>query len=142
MRELCMSCVEILIADDQAIFRRGLRSLISTRPEWHVCGEAVDGKEAVEKARQCKPDVVLLDVSMPEMNGLDTARLILQESSRCKILIVSQNDPNLMQQEAVKAGAKGFVAKSDMSRDLVGAIDAILMNGSETPKVQKQNGPL
>jgi PAS domain S-box-containing protein len=137
-----MSCVEILIADDQAIFRRGLRSLISTRPEWHVCGEAVDGKEAVEKARQCKPDVVLLDVSMPEMNGLDAARLILQESSRCKILIVSQNDPNLMQREAVKAGAKGFVAKSDMSRDLVGAIDAILMNGSETPKVQKQNGPL
>jgi PAS domain S-box-containing protein len=124
-----MSFVEILIADDHNLVRSGLRSLIETRADWRVCGEAVNGKEAVEKAKELSPDLVLLDVSMPEMNGLDAARLILQERPDCPILIVSQNDHNTMEKEAVRVGAKGFVHKSRISQDLLGAIEKVVGNG-------------
>jgi DNA-binding NarL/FixJ family response regulator len=124
-----MSFVEILIADDHNLVRRGLRSLIETHPDWHVCGEALNGKEAVEKAKELKPDLILLDVSMPEMNGLDAARLILQDRPDCRILMVSQNDHNAMEREAVLAGAQGFVHKSRISQDLLGAIEKLVGNG-------------
>src|ERR1700757_2679682 len=104
-----MSWVEFLIADDHELFRRGLRTLIESRSEWHVCGEAENGQVAVEKARQLNPQVVLLDVTMPEMNGLDAARVIRKQNPDSEILIVSQNDPNLLEKAAVDVGAHGFI---------------------------------
>lgn len=120
-----MNSVNILIADDHAMFRRSLRALIESRPEWRVCGEAADGKEAVEKAVSLDPDVILMDVSMPEMNGLDATKLIRHKAPRCKILVVSQNDPLLMQKAAVQAGALGFVHKATVSQDLIPAIEGV-----------------
>lgn len=117
--------LRILIADDHDIVRRGLRSLLTTRAEWNVCGEAADGKEAVDKARQLKPDVVVLDVSMPNLNGLDAARRIRREVPESEILILSQHESREMVNEAVRAGALGYVVKSDISRDLLSAIEAV-----------------
>jgi PAS domain S-box-containing protein len=124
-----MNPIQILIADDHELFRRSLRSLVDSRPGCRVCGEAVDGKEAVAKAKELQPDVVLLDVSMPEMNGLDAARIICESVPQSKILMISQNDPQLMETASRQAGAKGFVAKSRISQDLFGHIEAVVSNG-------------
>jgi PAS domain S-box-containing protein len=117
--------LRILIADDHDIVRRGLKSLLRTRADWDVCGEAADGKEAVDKAKQLKPDVVVLDVSMPNLNGLDAARRIRREVPGSEILILSQHESREMVNEAVRAGALGYVVKSDISRDLLSAIEAV-----------------
>jgi DNA-binding NarL/FixJ family response regulator len=124
-----MAPVEILLADDHDMVRRGLRSLIESHPDWKVCGEAANGKEAVRKAAALRPDVAVLDVSMPEMNGLDAARLIRQEIPSCKVLIVSQNEGRLMEKAAADVGAHGFVQKSNIPRDFVKAIAALIKNG-------------
>ncbi len=100
--------LRILLADDHEIVRRGLCALLQKHEGWEVVGEATDGREAVEKAKQLKPDVVILDVGMPNLNGLDATRQLLQY------------DP-----EALDAGARGFVLKSDAARDLVSAVDAL-----------------
>ncbi len=125
-----MSATKILIADDHELFRHTLRSLIESRPDWRVCGEAADGREAVEKAAELKPHLVLLDLSMPEMNGLDAARLIRKQAPDARILIVSQNDPQLLEKPAIESGAKGFIQKSRISQDLFRAIEAALRNGA------------
>src|SRR4051794_33398017 len=121
-----MAAVRILIADDHEIVRRGLRLLIASRPEWQVCGEAEDGEEAIEKAKLLRPDVILLDVSMPRMNGLDAARILRREVPQSEIIIVSQNDPSIMQARAFEVGARGYVAKSNLSRDLLSSLESIL----------------
>jgi PAS domain S-box-containing protein len=142
-----MSSVQILIADDHELFRRSLRSLVESRPDWRVCGEAADGKEAVERTKELKPDVILLDVSMPEMNGLDAARLIRLNTPETQILIVSQNDAELMQKQALQAGAKGFIQKSKVSQELSRAVDS-LMHSEEnrgtngTPTQVKARNPI
>jgi PAS domain S-box-containing protein len=120
-----MGSMEILIADDHELFRRGLRSFLESRSDWHVCGEAADGKEAVAKAKELKPDVVLLDVSMPKMNGLEAARLIRREIPDSNILIVSQNDANLMEKAALQAGARRYIQKTRISPDLTEALEAL-----------------
>ncbi len=135
-----MSSVEILIADDHELFRRGLRSLIESRPDWRVCGEASDGREAVEKAKELKPHLVLLDLSMPEMNGLEAARLIRQQTPDAGILIVSQNDPHLLEKPAIESGAKGFIQKSKISQDLFPAIEAVVRNGAGSNGNHRREG--
>lgn len=120
-----MRAINILVADDHELFRRSLRSLIELRPGWHVCGEAGDGKEAVKRAKSLNPDVILLDVSMPEMNGLDAARLIRQQRPESQILIISQNDAEVIQQKALEAGARAFIQKSRLSQDLIKALEEL-----------------
>ena len=133
-----MSSVRILIADDHEIVRRGIRSLFTLRPDWDVCGEAVDGREAVEKAKQLLPDVVLLDISMPFLNGLEAARIIRREVPQSRVLIVSQYDAAHMRTKALEAGACGYVAKSDLSRELLAAVEATLGNEvSQAPSPAK-----
>ena len=120
-----MGLLRILIADDHEVVRRGLRSLLSSRADWEVCGEAVDGREAVQKAKCLKPDLVVLDISMPHLNGLDVTRIIRKESPQSEILILSQHESPEVVRAAREAGARGYVVKADISRDLLSVVEAV-----------------
>ncbi len=120
-----MTRARVLIADDHEVVRRGIRSLLENQPSWEVCGEAVTGREAVEKTIQLTPDVVVLDVGMPELNGLEAARQILKVLPHTEILILTMHDSTQLIHEVLAAGARGYVLKSDAGRDLVAAVDAL-----------------
>jgi len=121
-----LSMVRILIVDDHAILRRGLRTLLAQRADWEVCGEAIDGRDAIQQARQLLPDVILLDISLPQMTGLEAAKQILKDVPKARIVIVSQHEPVQMESRALEIGAHAYVAKLYLSRDLLPAIDAVL----------------
>ena len=116
----------ILIVDDCEPVRRSIQSLLGSRKGWRICGEAADGIEAVEEAKSLRPDVIIMDVSMPRMNGLDAARIILREVRESRILIISQNDPEIVRRQATESHAHGFVEKSHIHRDLISAVEYIL----------------
>ena len=120
-----MSGLRILIADDHEVARQGIRALLESHPGWEVCAEAKDGREAVELANNSKPDIALLDIGMPNLNGLDAARQILATSPAIRILILTMHDAEQVVREVLAAGARGFVLKSDAARDLVAAVDAL-----------------
>jgi DNA-binding NarL/FixJ family response regulator len=120
-----MSGLRILIADDHEVARQGIRALLESHPGWEVCAEAKDGREAVELATNSKPDIVLLDIGMPNLNGLDAARQILAMFPTIRILILTMHDAEQVVREVLAAGARGFVLKSDAARDLVAAVDAL-----------------
>lgn len=115
----------ILLADDHEVVRRGLCALLRAQPDWEVCGEASNGREAVEKALKLKPEVVILDVGMPSLNGLEATRQILKSSPQTKVLILTLHDSDQVVQEVLNAGARGFLLKSDAARDLVAAVEAL-----------------
>jgi len=117
--------LRILIADDHEVARRGIRSILEGHPGWEVCGEAKDGRESVDLARGMKPDVVLLDIGMPNLNGLEAARQILAVSPDAAILILTMHDTDQMVREVLRAGARGFLLKSDAGRDLIAAVEAL-----------------
>jgi DNA-binding NarL/FixJ family response regulator len=117
--------LRILLADDHEIVRRGLCSLLQNHEGWEVCGEATDGREAVEKAKQLRPDVVILDVGMPNLNGLDATRQLMQYDPNFKVIVLTITDSDQVIREALDAGARGFVLKSDAARDLVSAVEAL-----------------
>ena len=121
-----MSSVRILIVDDHEPVRRGMRSLLASRAEWSVCGEARDGCEAVAKAKELRPDVVLMDVSMPGMDGVEAARILRRELPEAKIIMVSQNDRAVVRQQAAEVNAAGHLAKADISLGLIAAVDKAL----------------
>jgi DNA-binding NarL/FixJ family response regulator len=120
--------LRILIADDHEVVRRGLSTLLQTHEGWEICGEAKDGREAVDMARQLKPDVVILDVGMPNLNGLAATRLLSQQNPQQKIIVLTITDSDEVIREALDAGARGFVLKSDAARDLVSAVEALQHN--------------
>lgn len=120
-----MTTLRILIADDHEVARRGIRSLLESHPGWEVCGEAVDGREAVNTANRLKPDLVLLDIGMPSLNGLDAARQILATAPETRVLILTMHDSEQVMREVLAAGAVGFLLKSDAGRDLVAAVEAL-----------------
>jgi DNA-binding NarL/FixJ family response regulator len=117
--------LRILLADDHEIVRRGLIALLQKHEGWEICGEASDGREALEKAKQLKPDVVILDIGMPFLNGLETTRQLLQHDPNFKIIVLTITDSDQVIREALDAGARGFVLKSDAARDLVSAVEAL-----------------
>jgi DNA-binding NarL/FixJ family response regulator len=117
--------LRILIADDHEVARRGIRALLESHPGWEVCGEARDGRETVELASSIKPDLILLDVGMPNLNGLEAARQILAVSPEAAILILTMHDSDQVVREVLRAGARGFLLKSDAGRDLVAAVEAL-----------------
>lgn len=117
--------LRILIADDHEVARRGIRAMLESHPGWEVCGEAKDGREAVELASKEKPDLILLDIGMPNLNGLEAARQILAVSPDIAILILTMHDSDQVVREVLRAGARGFLLKSDAGRDLVAAVEAL-----------------
>ena len=117
--------LRILIADDHELARRGIRALLESHPGWEVCGEAKDGRETVELAASMKPDIVLLDIGMPNLNGLEAARQILNSSPEVAILILTMHDSDNVVREVLRAGARGYLLKSDAGRDLVAAVEAL-----------------
>jgi DNA-binding NarL/FixJ family response regulator len=122
--------LRILIADDHEIVRQGLRSLVESHPGWQVCAEAIDGWDAVHKAREAKPDVIALDIGMPNLNGLEAAREILKDNPKTKILFLTIYDTEQAVKSAVQIGAKGLILKSDAARELLVAIEAIQRNST------------
>jgi len=122
--------IRILIADDHELMRRGLRSLLATRPDWDVCGEAIDGREAIQKAKLLLPDILLLDITMPNIGGLDVARAVSREVPATQVLILSQYEESEMRPHALEAGARGYVSKSEAGRQLLIAIDALIARKS------------
>jgi DNA-binding NarL/FixJ family response regulator len=122
--------VRILVVDDHPVVRHGLKTLLRSRLEWEVVDEAEDGIDAVQKASRLKPDVILLDVSMPGMDGLEACRRIRKNVPSSEVLIVTQHDSPHMMREAIAAGARGYVVKSDAARDLLAAVDAVSQHKS------------
>src|SRR5271169_1815174 len=117
--------LRILIADDHEVVRRGLCALLQAHEGWEICAEAKDGREAIEKAGQLKPDIVILDVGMPNLNGLAATRQLTQHNPHCKVIVLTITDSDQVIREALDAGARGFVLKSDAARDLVSAVEAL-----------------
>src|ERR1700761_5803081 len=115
----------ILLADDHELVRRGLRTLLESQPGWEVCGEASDGRSAVEMSRRLEPDIVVMDVSMPELNGFEATRQILSKQPRIEVLALSMHESQQMVNEVLDAGARGYVLKSDAGSDLVAAVEAL-----------------
>jgi DNA-binding NarL/FixJ family response regulator len=118
----------ILIADDHLLVRKGLRSLLETESSWKVVAEASNGREALVKAKQFRPDLAILDISMPELNGLGASRLILKALPQTRVLILTMHNAEYLVERMLKAGARGYVLKSDAERDLFAAVEAVLRN--------------
>jgi DNA-binding NarL/FixJ family response regulator len=117
--------LRILVADDHEVVRRGLSALLQTQEGWEICAEASDGREAVEKAKQLNPDFVILDIGMPNLNGLAATRQLAQHDPNFKIIVLTVTDTDQVIREALDAGARGFVLKSDAVWDLISAIEAL-----------------
>ena len=120
-----MSSLRILIADDKPLVRSGLRILLERHDGWAVCGEAADGLEALEKATNLKPDVILLDISMPKLDGLSALPLLRDKAPDSEVLILTLHERLDMARAAANAGARAYVAKSRLSTDLVPSIEAV-----------------
>jgi DNA-binding NarL/FixJ family response regulator len=130
-----MAPLRLFLADDHEIVRYGLRSLLETQSGWTVVGEAADGKATIEGVLTTDPDITLMDISMPVIDGLQAARKILASGSRTRILMLSIYDSKEVLGQVVDSGARGFVLKSDAARDLIAAVEAIHANRTFfTPK--------
>src|ERR1700728_714983 len=120
-----MKTVRILIADDHDLMRRGVRTLLEPHPGWEICGEATTGREAVAKAEELKPNIVILDISMPDLNGVDAAKRIKKASPDTEVLIFSAHYSDQLIREILEAGVRGYIVKSDSDRDLVIAVETL-----------------
>ena len=130
--------LRILIADDHELIRRGVRTLLEAEPGWKVVAEASDGQEALEKAKETKPEIVVLDIGMPRLSGLEAARRLKRTLPQIKVLMLTMHDSERLAWEVLNVGALGYVTKSDTARDLVIAIEALRRDKTFfTPKVDR-----
>lgn len=120
-----MKNLRILIADDHDLIRRGVKSLLQAHPGWEVCAEAHTGREAVSKADELKPDIVILDISMPELNGIEAARRVRKVAPNAEVLILSVHYSDQLIREILDAGVRGYMIKTDSDRDLVAAVETL-----------------
>jgi DNA-binding NarL/FixJ family response regulator len=130
--------MRILIADDNQFVRRGIAQLLAQQDGWEVCGEASTSAEAIAMTREFHPDLVLLDVSMPGANGLETARMLKQQSPQTKIIIVTQHDPKHMRPLSLEMGASGCVDKTRLAFDLLPAIILLQNTSVAQSKVERK----
>jgi DNA-binding NarL/FixJ family response regulator len=117
--------LRILVVDDHEVVRRGLKSILETHPGWTVVGEAASGREAVEKAGTLKPQVIILDMSMPGLNGLEATRGILKAQPHAQVLVLTQHDSEQLVRAFLQAGAQGYLVKSDAARELLPAVESL-----------------
>lgn len=119
--------LRILLVDDHEVMRGGLRSLLESRPGWEICGEAANSADAIEKARVLRPDVVVLDISMPGSSGLEAVPLIRKDTPSVEVLILSRYEEREMRLKALEVGARAYVTKTQgLARELLSAIDGIV----------------
>jgi DNA-binding NarL/FixJ family response regulator len=123
-----MNAFRILVVDDHPIFRLGLCSLLRSHEGWEVCGEAGDGRDAVEKCMQLKPDLVILDICLPKLNGVDAARQIMKDNPAQRILVLTDAGSDKVVSDCLQAGVRGWVLKSDAPIDLTAAVEAMQRN--------------
>ena len=116
----------VLVVDDHQSFRRSLCAFLGTERKWHVCAEAVNGRDGVEQALRIHPDVILMDISMPEMDGIEASRVLHCDLPATPIIILSANDSREMIEVSINAGVSGYVTKRDLARDLFRALDTVL----------------
>jgi len=133
-----MSECRIIIVDDHDVVRHGLRALLEAQAGWQVVDEARDGREAIDKVRRTKPDVVVMDFSMPGLNGLEATRQILRAHPVTEVLVLTMHESEQIAREALSAGARGYVLKSDAGRDLVNAVESLRVHKPYfTPRVSQ-----
>jgi DNA-binding NarL/FixJ family response regulator len=128
----------ILLADDHEVVRKGIRSILERRPDWEVCGEAATGRKAVEMAADLSPDVVILDIGLPELNGLDAARQIVSALPATEVVVLTVHESETLVHEVLDAGARGYVLKSDAGECLVEAVESVLQRTPYlTPRISR-----
>jgi two-component system response regulator NreC len=120
-----MPSLRLIIGDDHTLMRHGLRKILEEKPEWQVVGEAGDGREAVRQAEALKPDVAILDIGMPMLNGIDATRQIVRKVPECKVLILSMHSDETYILRALQAGARGYLLKDSAGKDLIRGIGAV-----------------
>ncbi len=120
-----MSVLRIVVVDDHAVVRRGVRALLESQPGWEVSAEATNGREAVDVARRLQPDIVVMDLSLPELNGLEATRQIRKESPRTEVLVLTMHHSEELARDVLQAGARGYVLKSDADERLIAAVDSL-----------------
>lgn len=123
-----MGSLRILVADDHDLMRRGIKTIIESRKDWEICGEALTGTQAVAKAQELKPDVAILDISMPELNGIEAGKRIRKASEKTEILMLSVHYSDQILRDVVGAGIRGYILKSDSGRDLSMALERLAIH--------------
>jgi DNA-binding NarL/FixJ family response regulator len=120
-----MTPLRIVIVDDHAVVRRGVRALLESKPEWAIVGEATTGREAVDLAKRLQPDIVIMDLSLPELNGLDATRQIVKDSPRTEVIVLTMHHSEELARNVLQAGARGYVLKSDADQNLIAAVESL-----------------
>ena len=121
---------KILVADDHEVVRQGIRMILEARPDWEICGEAENGQEAIRLASELRPDVIIMDITMPVMSGLDAARELSKLQLPSRVLIFTMHESKSLDSSVRKVGADGYVVKSRASRDLIEALERLLSGGT------------
>src|SRR5580692_7479304 len=124
------SMPRVLIVDDHAFIRRGVQTILHPFPEWEFCGEAENGKEAIRMADQLKPEVIIMDISMPGLNGIEATRAIRKSQPAVKIVLLTLHDSSELLRIAFRAGARGYLLKTDAEQELVKALLVVVGEGA------------
>jgi DNA-binding NarL/FixJ family response regulator len=128
----------VLIVDDHAFIRRGVETILQSFPEWEVCGEASNGSDAVQLANQLSPEVVLMDVTMPGMNGLEATRIIRKQHPEVKVILLTLHESSEVLRSGFRAGANGYLLKADAEEELMKALRVVVGDGSYiSPKIDQ-----
>ena len=117
--------LKIVVVDDHAVVRRGVRALLESRTDWEVVAEAATGREALDAVKRHRPEIVVMDISLPDLNGLEATRQIVRESPQTEVLVLTMHHSEELAREVLKAGARGYVLKSDADESLITAVDAL-----------------
>src|SRR5271170_126065 len=128
LRRCGVGALRILVADDHDLIRRGIKTVVESRKGWEICGEALTGTQAVTKAQELKPDIAILDISMPELNGIEAAKRIRKTSEKTEILMLSMHYSDQLVRDVIDAGIRGYLVKSDTGRDLSKALENLAVH--------------